>query len=361
MNTFSLLSPIRSMRTPKFTLLFAIIAIAASTAVLGQQPQLSLADILIGLRSKKVTLPERNKLLTEAVLVRGVTFSLTAEIEKELEVTGADRSLVDSIRKKSTVVKTSATVEPPVEAKPVPIASPAPPDFNFYLNRANASVEKANFDAAVADYGRVLELKPDNVEAMFNRGVAYINKKWFDLAIADLSKVIDLDPKHAGALANRGDAYQKKGDLANAKLDYQKALAADPNIEPAKRNLAAIAEEELRAQKAAEPPPAPPKTEVAPPEFLDIGQITASGVLRLAKPTYPPIALRTNITGKVRVDVTADEEGNITSIKAVDGHAFLRQSSEDAAKRTKLKPVQYNGKPIKVKGYIVYNFSPTGN
>ena len=43
-------------------------------SVHAQQLQLSLADILTGLRSKKATLPEKNQLLTDAVKKRGVTF-----------------------------------------------------------------------------------------------------------------------------------------------------------------------------------------------------------------------------------------------------------------------------------------------
>src|SRR5215813_1770035 len=97
------------------SLLIGFGVMLGAPAAFGQAPanaQLSLADILIALRSKKVTLPERNKILTDAVLSRGITFSLTPEIEKELEATGADKDLVDSIRKKSTMVKTSAVITP---------------------------------------------------------------------------------------------------------------------------------------------------------------------------------------------------------------------------------------------------------
>jgi hypothetical protein len=36
---------------------------------------------------------------------------------------------------------------------------------------------------------------------------------------------------------------------------------------------------------------------------------------------------------------------------------MLRQSAEDAAKRSKFKPALFNGNPIKSKGSITYNFS----
>ena len=95
-----------------------ILAFVASSLLLfaavvqAQAPQLSLADLLIGLRSKKVSLPERNTILTEAVRQRGVTFTMTPEIEKELETTGASPTLIEAIRQKGTVVKAVATSSP---------------------------------------------------------------------------------------------------------------------------------------------------------------------------------------------------------------------------------------------------------
>jgi hypothetical protein len=356
MKSNSLLSGIsRTIKAP--SLIAIVIAFLLVTGgAKAQQPQLSLADILIGLRSKKATLPERNKLLTDAILVRGITFSLTAEIEKELEGTGADKMLIDSIRKKSPIVKAAAVVDPPVDAKPAP---PPAPDFTFYLNRGNASSDKGDFDSAVIDYGKVLELKPGNLDALIKRGIAYSAKKWFDLAIADYAKVIEIDPKHAAAYARRGEALQKKGDLVNARADYEKALSLDQSVEPAKANFDAIVADELKAQqKAVEPPPAIEKPIIAPPAFLDLGQLSEINFARKVTPVYSQIALKANIGGKVRVEITVDEVGNVVTAKAIDGHQFLRPGSEDAARRSKLKPATFNGQPIKSKGHIIYNYSP---
>src|SRR4051794_8944018 len=148
-------------------------------AAAGQSVQLSLADILIALRSKKVTMPERNKILTDAVMQRGITFSLTPEIEKELEATGADKDLVDAIRKKSVIVNASAVVNTPVQNKPSPVtaSTPPPPDFNFYPNRAMASSQKGDLDASLVDFSKAIEMKPESAEAFLGRGTANLNKK----------------------------------------------------------------------------------------------------------------------------------------------------------------------------------------
>ena len=45
----------------------------------------------------------------------------------------------------------------------------------------------------------------------------------YDLAIADLTRTIELTPDYALAYELRGEAYQKKGDLDRAKADLDKA------------------------------------------------------------------------------------------------------------------------------------------
>ena len=357
------------------SLLIGFGVMLSAPAAFGQETanaQLSLADILIGLRSKKVTLPERNKILTDAVLARGITFSLTPEIEKELEATGADKGLVDSIRKKSMMVKTSAVItpaekkpEPKPQSSPVATSTPAPPDFNFYLKRGEASSQKGDLDSALVDFGKAIEMKPESFEAYLDRGNAHLAKKAFELAVTDLSKAIELNPKSAMAYATRGDAYEKKGDTAKAKEDYKKAVDLDANVEPAKTNLAKITADELKAQKEAEDAKRAAAEKVAketpkPPEFVDLGQLMASEAIRLITPTYSQLAIRAGIQGKVTVQVTLDEQGEVLTAKAIDGHQFLRQSAEDAAKRSKFKPATFNGQPIKARGYIIYNFTTTG-
>lgn len=334
---------------------FAIFGLASNG--LAQQPQLSLADVLIGLRSKKVTLPERNKMLTDAVMQRGITFSLTTEIEKELEATGADKSLVDSIRKKSPIVKVAAVVSTPVDVKPQPAPAPPPPDFSFYQKRAESSFARGDFDAAVIDYSKVIELKPDLAEGYLGRGTAYQNKNWPDLAIVDFAKVIEMTPKGSAAYLGRAQSFEKKGDVQKAKADYQKVLELDAENVSAKAAMARFQPAETKVeQKSVEPPVVAPVAKA--PESVDLGQLTSASATRMVTPVYSPVAIKSNISGKVTVRVTLDESGNVTSAKAIDGHQLLRQGSEDAAHRSKFKPAMFQGQPIKASGVIVYNYTP---
>jgi TonB family protein len=317
-----------------------------------QAPQLSLADLLIGLRSKKVSLPEKNAILTEAVRQRGVTFAMTPEIEKELETTGATQELIDAIRQKIAAAKASSTpaVVKPV-ATPVPTPTPTPPpDFSFYQARADQSAGRGEFSAALNDYNKSLEMKADNPVAYMSRGKAHYNLKSYELSVKDFDKAVELNPKDSVAYFNRGVSYEKLGDRQKAMGDYQKAVDLDPENAVAKTELKRLKDIEA-AEAAAE------AAKNAPPEFVNMGSLTSANAVKMVTPLYSVVAQRSQVEGRVTVEIEVDANGDVTSAKATTGHQMLRTSAEDAAKRSKFKPATFNNKPIKGKGTIIYNFS----
>ena len=353
---------------------FAFILTAFSTKAVAQPNRLMLADIVIALRSKKVTLPERNKIVAEAVVVRGVTFTLTPEIEKELTDTGADRTLIEAIRHTSQMVKAASIVTTPVEMKPKPelvMVAPPPPDFSFYERRADASFAKGEFDAAIGDYSKAVEMDPKSPEALMGRGLAYANKKFYDLAIADYDKAIELKPKNAAALANRGWAFEQKGNTELAIADYDKAVEFEPTNEFVKAGadrLHAEKERVIKEQMAkteavkkielAAAPPTPTQPTPVVPEFVELGSLGKTSAVRMVTPVYPLFALKSRIGGRIVVNLELDAEGNVTSAKASSGHPLLKQAGEEAALKSKFKPAMVGDKAVKAKAYLVYNFTP---
>jgi protein TonB len=77
----------------------------------------------------------------------------------------------------------------------------------------------------------------------------------------------------------------------------------------------------------------------------------------LPKPIYSSAAIAVNAKGDVSVQVTIDEEGNVISAKAVDGHPLLKDSAERAARNAKFSPTLLSKQPVKVTGIIFYKFS----
>lgn len=362
MNPRMTISPRLSSRAARFVVAVFVAGTLAAFANIAaaQSNQLKLVDILIALRSKKVSLPERNKIITEAIVARGVTFSLTPEIEKELTDTGADKDLLESIKHKNPAVKAMPVTQPVVEKKADPV--PPPPDFSFYQKRAQDSVAKGDVDSALADFTKAIEMNPKANDAYWGRAGLYLAKEVLDLAIADLDKVVELKPDSSVAYTKRAEVLEKKGNVDKALVDYNKAISLDASNESAKTAAARIVAAQAKAQPKPQPPPvvAPaPTTTAVIPEKIDRGQLTKDDAVRMSMPAYSAFAIQARIGGEVIVDVTLDDEGKVLTAKARGGHMFLKQNSEDAALKSKFKPAMVNGKAIKSSGYIVYKFTPT--
>jgi TonB family protein len=76
----------------------------------------------------------------------------------------------------------------------------------------------------------------------------------------------------------------------------------------------------------------------------------------LPKPDYPQEARDFCASGTVSVEVEIDENGNVASANAIAGDELLREVSVEASRKAKFRVTNYGGKPIKVKGIVVYNF-----
>ena len=83
--------------------------------------------------------------------------------------------------------------------------------------------DKGQWDKAIAEYNKAIEINPSYAEAYYNRGVAYGRKGQYDQAISDCNKVIELNPSYAKAYYNRGVAHYFKGKYDKAWEDVLKA------------------------------------------------------------------------------------------------------------------------------------------
>jgi eukaryotic-like serine/threonine-protein kinase len=107
-------------------------------------------------------------------------------------------------------------------------------------NRAHAYAVLGQWDKAIADYTKVIELNPKDAGAWFQRASGCANLKQWDKALADYTKAIELDPKLAGVWYNRGNAYYGLKQWDQALADYTRAIELDPKHAPAHNSLGAI-------------------------------------------------------------------------------------------------------------------------
>ncbi|MGI9034903.1 MAG: TonB family protein [Pyrinomonadaceae bacterium] len=98
-----------------------------------------------------------------------------------------------------------------------------------------------------------------------------------------------------------------------------------------------------------------PTPTAAPPQNVNVGVMNSRAV-SLTTPAYPQSARQANASGQVTVQITVDEQGNVTSAKAISGHPLLRSAAEAAARQSRFNPVKIGDRPVSATGLLVYNF-----
>ncbi|MGI8467958.1 MAG: TonB family protein [Pyrinomonadaceae bacterium] len=103
------------------------------------------------------------------------------------------------------------------------------------------------------------------------------------------------------------------------------------------------------------PTPRISPTPTAPPQNVNVGVMNSRAV-SLTTPAYPQSARAVNAAGQVTVQITVDEQGNVTSARAISGHPLLRSSAEAAARQSRFNPVKIGDRAVSATGVLVYNF-----
>ncbi len=107
------------------------------------------------------------------------------------------------------------------------------------------------YEQAIKDYTRVIELNPSHALAYNNRGFAWIHLRNYVGALRDLDKAIHLNPKEAMFYDSRGSLNVKNGEFEKSISDYDKAISLDKNFATAYFNRG-VAKKKLKKEKEAE-------------------------------------------------------------------------------------------------------------
>jgi tetratricopeptide (TPR) repeat protein len=91
-----------------------------------------------------------------------------------------------------------------------------------YSNRGAAFLEEKQYDKAIDDFNKTIELSPRNANAFLGRGLSLANKNQFSRAIEDVNRAIVLNPKKPDAYTVRGLIYAQIGN-PRAISDFQAA------------------------------------------------------------------------------------------------------------------------------------------
>ena len=92
-----------------------------------------------------------------------------------------------------------------------------------YNNQGITYYQKGDYDRAIRDFTKAIEINPRYAKAYNYRGSAYGEKGDYDQAIRDFTKAIEINPKNSNAYAGRSWVWGKKGDYDKANADWAKA------------------------------------------------------------------------------------------------------------------------------------------
>jgi periplasmic protein TonB len=108
------------------------------------------------------------------------------------------------------------------------------------------------------------------------------------------------------------------------------------------------------------PPPPPPKAAAAPtaaPAQITVGGDVQSGrLLQMVQPVYPGRARQGRIQGNVQLKAIISADGKIKTLKVVSGHPLLVDAALDAVRHWTYQPTLLNGSPVEVKTEILVRF-----
>jgi tetratricopeptide (TPR) repeat protein len=124
--------------------------------------------------------------------------------------------------------------------------TPSGGEKSNYLKSYEAALKSQDFDEAIHLCSQAIESGKfsgnDLSEIYKNRGKAWVDKKEYDLAILDYNKAIEIDPNDADAYLTRGTTWFDKGDYDHFQEDYNTFIAIahhdpGPNFNYGKRNF----------------------------------------------------------------------------------------------------------------------------
>jgi tetratricopeptide (TPR) repeat protein len=117
-----------------------------------------------------------------------------------------------------------------VQAMPPPMGASGdtPTDAAGFARRGEARLALRDYDGAITDLTRAVDLEPGDAQHYLDRAMAKIYNRQVASAMTDLEEVLKLKPDNARAHAIRGQLYLIEHDDRNARADFDLVMTLDP-------------------------------------------------------------------------------------------------------------------------------------
>jgi tetratricopeptide (TPR) repeat protein len=106
------------------------------------------------------------------------------------------------------------------------------------IYKAQLEIQNQNYDVAIEDCNKAIELDSTFIDAYFHIGLANNEKHDYDTAISYFKKSLDLSSNYAKSWNHMGFSYEKLGQFDKAIDSYKKAVEFEANYALAYYNLA---------------------------------------------------------------------------------------------------------------------------
>lgn len=132
-------------------------------------------------------------------------------------------------------------------------------------------------------------------------------------------------------------------------------LAASPGAQPSTVGRAAAPPQQARQTGDARQSSAgdAQKNEGGP---VSVGSLAGKAKQRVS-PAYPQIARMSRVSGVVTVYLVVNEKGEVETVQKLEGPPQLQQAAAEAARRWRFNPTVIDGQPVRVTGYLSFNFA----
>jgi tetratricopeptide (TPR) repeat protein len=111
-----------------------------------------------------------------------------------------------------------------------------PNNARTYLEIGNAKLKLNDYKGAVLDYSKSIEIDSNNADAYHNRSIAKSKLADYQGVIDDCTKTIEIDNNYTRAYFNRGTAYANLQEFMEAIGDMNKVMELEPNNSNAFKN-----------------------------------------------------------------------------------------------------------------------------
>jgi tetratricopeptide (TPR) repeat protein len=176
----------------------------------------------------------------------------------------------------------------------------------FYLNRGVDLFKKGQWDQAIAEFNKALELNPRNAEAYSCRGSAYLKRGRVDLAMADINKALEVNPREAMAYKGRAELHLMKSEFDQAWEDVNQAqrlgLRVDPEFIWELKILSPLHLNSLSPEHKAAPATS------SPAEALECPRLVAKGSFSMPVKGGLPIFIDAGQGLTFKIEPTGEEE-----------------------------------------------------